>query len=1030
MKPVLRLSRFGIPLALACALAVLLGSCQAGQAPGLSSALTAPGPSTTGVTPAATAGGPFLLPSPRKVQSRRHGTKSASSILARDGNDCVAGLSQNTSASGSDLVLGPHWENSHSPFSTVSYAVYSFDLTARSGQLALHTFWNRAPKNYSLMWVGMSNWKLDRWDWYSGAPGGSPALPNDAFDTYCQPETGELYVAVVLLGQGAGLLSQVWLTCSLRGDWWMYGREPGRGAWSPSLGPDYPLLLWRRQVGYDDTFEHPAFSPVYDSSGTLYAGAQGPDVEQRQLLAIEPDGTTKWTFVGKMKYSGDIPPVTGGIYVPAIDADGSIYWSADNCPLYSINAAGVMKWDFYGHYSIGSHPVIAPNGRIYVIGGDSETNPVYYLYAVNADGTQALEQSLGTGPIGTPVVAADGRLYVTVGTRLNSYSSAGRLNWEFETGGEYQPSAPTVSLDGRIFLASDSIPAVFYALDRDGSVAWSYPLPEASPFGAAEGPDGCVYVGDAGGLLYAFDAGGALRWTHRISLWNAVHKPAVDAAGVVYAASSDAQLYALNPDGSLKWTYYAQLPLVDGPVVGEDGVLYVMDINAQLYAIGSSAAQDRHTISGYVRDETDAGLAGVQVSITGAPTVWTDANGYYSISNVTDGAYLVSPTLDGYTFDPTFQLAEIDGDDVILPDFIGSTAEIPEWPMWGRDGGHTRRSPHLGPDTPVLKWAAYIAEGITGSVMLGGDGAVYVQGSMGRLVALNPDGSQRWDFNMRHATEASPAIGADGTIFTNNGGSLLFAISPGGVVKWSVETSSPVEGSPIPTPDGLVLQCSDDKLLALTMDGALSWYIGSNSADNSSQTPAFDADGVIYCFLGGSGLMALWPDGSVKWGGPSGFRYRLGYTAPAVGDDGTIYMGSGRTMSAYYPDGTKKWSYNADSDLYSSPAIAADGSIYFGSTGIPFQTAGWLIALNADGTLKWEQPHENSLDSSPAVDGAGTVYVGYWLGGLMAFNPDGTLKWSYDTGCTVHSSPAIGADGTVYVGAANGWVYALGPGTP
>lgn len=1032
MQPGKRISRYWVPLAMGWVLAALAGSCQANPAPGLNQAPTAPAPAQAVVTPAVSSpGGPFPLPRPSAVQARLHSAKSASSILTRTASDYVHGLSQHAASSGTDLILSPSWADSHSPFSSVSYAVYRFDLRARSGQLALHTLWSREPKDFGMLWLGLSNWQLDCWDWHSGLPTGSPQLATDALARYCQPQTYELYVAVVLLGEGAGLLSQVWLTCSLQGDWWMYGREPGRGAWSPFLGPDYPLLLWRRQVGYDDNFEHPACTPVYDSNGTLYTGANGPNVEQRQLLAIQPDGTEKWTFVGTISYSGLYPPAASPFYVPAVAADGSIYWCADYCPLYAINQDGVMKWSFSGRYAICSHPVIGINDIVYVIGVDSETDPQYYLYAVNSDGTQCLELQLGAGPVGTPAIAGDGTLYIVSGTRLLCFSRAGKLKWEFETGGVLQASDPTLSLDGRIFVSSDSNPGLFYVLNPDGKVAWSYTLPGASPYGAATGPGGSVYVGDASGMLYAFNSAGELRWTYRISLWSAVLKPAVDAAGVVYAASSDTRLYAINPDGSLKWWYTAPLPLVNGPVIGEDGVLYVVDANAQLYAIGTSAPQDRHTISGYVRNESGAGLGGVLVSITGVPSVVTAGNGFYSIPNVTAGAYLVSPTKDDYKFEPIFYLAEVDGEDVQLPDFIGSVASKPEWPMWGRDPGHTRRSPHLGPDTPELKWQGWVGESVTSGIMVGSDGAVYAQGEHGRLVAFNPDGTLHWDFSMCHDTESSPCIGPDSAIYTNNGGSLLYAISPGGVIKWTIETSSRTGGSPVPTPDGLVLQCSDDKLLALDMDGTLSWYAPAYGIADTIQAPAIDSGGVIYFYDGSGNLTALWPDGSQKWSSPIGSKYRRGNTSPVVGDDGTIYFGLGQTMYAFNPDGTEKWSFvTYESDLHSSPAIAADGSIYFGSTGKPFAYCGWLIALNADGTLKWEHRFEGSLDASPAVDAAGTVYAGYWQDTLKAINPDGTLKWAYDTGCAVTSSPAIGADGTVYVGGADGRVYAIGPGTP
>lgn len=987
-----------------------------------------PGDEVAGASPAlpgATAqpsgkpAGPFAIATPGEIYTKLRGEKHSSSILARDASDFAPGFSQRVSLSTPKAIYSPAWDSSYSPFNTVSYAIYRFDLTARTGQLTIHLLWDMAPKDFKMLWIGASNWQTGLWDWHAGPPGGMIQLADDGMSIYKHPATSEMYVAVVLLGQVSSLLQKVWLTCSLRGDWWMYGRNQSHSAGSPLTGPEYPLLLWQQQVGYGDNFEHPAFAPVYDSEGTLYVGANGPNAIEQQLLAINPDGTYKWQFIG------DVLTEDGGFFVPAIDDDGTVYWSVYYGPLYAINHAGEMEWKFSGRYSMFSHPVIGQNGVVYVIGSDGIENATYYLFAVNAVGDQLLEVRLGSGPVEAPVLAENGSLYVTCGTKLLAFTPAGKLEWEFDTGSTLKNSPPSVGPDGRIYLTNDSDPAVFYALNPDGWVEWSYTLPGASSYSASVGLDGMVFVGDSGGLLYAFNSDGQLNWTYRLSLWHAALQPSVDAAGTVYAGSTDGRLYALNADGSLKWRYTAQRPLIDGPAIGEDGTLYFMDNNARLYAVGSSSEETLYTISGYVVDQADAGMAGVAVTVSGVEPVLTDASGYYSVPGLSDGEYLVSPSREDFSFSPVFQLATIEGADLELPSFVGSPAGVPEWPMWGRDGAHTRRSPHTGPDTPVLAWEAYIGQGIPGSPIIGADGALYVQGELGKLVAFNADGSQRWEYNMDHYTEASPALGPDGTIFTNNGGTLMYAVSPGGGLRWTLEAPSVVEGSPIPTSDGLVLQNCVDRLLAVALDGTLSWSVEAYNEQDTGQSPAIAADGTIY-YNGG----ALWPDGTPK-GPPSkgGSFYKYGATSIAVADDGTVYHGSGRSMSAGNPDGSNKWSYNVGGNLYSSPAIDALGGIYFGTLGVPYESPGWLVALNADGTLKWETPRETSIDSSPAIDAAGIVYVGLLTGEIRAYNPDGSVKWSYDTGAPVSSSPAIGADGTIYCGGARGWLYALGPGT-
>ena len=56
------------------------------------------------------------------------------------------------------------------------------------------------------------------------------------------------------------------------------------------------------------------------------------------------------------------------------------------------------------------------------------------------------------------------------------------------------------------------------------------------------------------------------------------------------------------------------------------------------------------------------------------------------------------------------------------------------------------------------------------------------------------------------------------------------------------------------------------------------------------------------------------------------------HSSPAIGSDGTLYVGSGdNKLYALNPKGTKKWEFATGSWIYSSPAIGSDGTIYVGS---------------------------------------------------------------------------------------------------
>jgi hypothetical protein len=109
--------------------------------------------------------------------------------------------------------------------------------------------------------------------------------------------------------------------------------------------------------------------------------------------------------------------------------------------------------------------------------------------------------------------------------------------------------------------------------------------------------------------------------------------------------------------------------------------------------------------------------------------------------------------------------------------------------------------------------------------------------------------------------------------------------------------------------------------------------------------------------------------------------------------------------------------------VYSSPAIGADGTAYVGSG------EGKVYALDgATGAKRWEFTTGSWVHSSPAIGADGTVYVGSGGGDNKVYALDGATgakRWEFTTGYWVYSSPAIGADGTVYVGSYDNKVYAI-----
>ena len=240
-----------------------------------------------------------------------------------------------------------------------------------------------------------------------------------------------------------------------------------------------------------------------------------------------------------------------------------------------------------------------------------------------------------------------------------------------------------------------------------------------------------------------------------------------------------------------------------------------------------------------------------------------------------------------------------------------------------------------------------------------------------------------------------------------------------GTLKWRYRTGNYsfdfIHSSPAVDDDGTIYFIStDDYLYALNSDGSLKWRTETDISAYPS--PAIGGDGTIY--IGdGSRLMAVDQNGAIKWQYDDYWQFHpYEKSSPAISSDGTIYVGSlDDHLYAVNNNGTLKWRYDCAGDVVSAPAIDSDGTIYVGTTNA------WFYALHSNGTLKWGYNVGDSIVSSPAINNSdGTIYFGSMDHYLYALNSDGSLKWQYDTGSYIKSSPAIDSDGTIYIASYSG----------
>ena len=239
--------------------------------------------------------------------------------------------------------------------------------------------------------------------------------------------------------------------------------------------------------------------------------------------------------------------------------------------------------------------------------------------------------------------------------------------------------------------------------------------------------------------------------------------------------------------------------------------------------------------------------------------------------------------------------------------------------------------------------------------------------------------------------------------------------------SWSVPDTYQVRAQARDTGDATSGWSDPRDILIRPADTMRIWryQIKEGLTSSNYSSPAIGPDGTIYVGSQDDYLYAVNSNGTLKWRLQTGGVVR---SSPAIGPDGTIYVGSyDNRLYAINPSGTVKWYYITGSNIPSSPAIAADGTIIFGSSDKK------IYALNPDSTLKWSYTTSGEIYSSPTIAPDGTVYCGSNDDYLYALTADGVLKWRYPTSRDIQGSPAIAADGTIYFGSLNGILYALNP---
>jgi outer membrane protein assembly factor BamB len=351
------------------------------------------------------------------------------------------------------------------------------------------------------------------------------------------------------------------------GQWPMFMYGPMRRGRTTIVGAQSPTVAWR--ISAETNYG----GPVIGRDGTIYQGTFAG-----QLLALNPDGTTKWVVT--------VPYIVET--TPAILLDGRIAFVAGG-GLYVVNPDGSPSWRFHtGGAFNEAAPAIGSDGTIYTAGNQ-------VLYALHPDGSLRWSYDAGHGITGPPAIAADGTVYFPA-PYLFALDPNGSLLWRSDIpalGG-----SPSLGSTGTIYVNSTNIPTV-YAFNPDGTLAWSYSVGSCCsqdvPSSPAIGLDGTVYVGETalgGAVVLALYPNGTLKWQVSIGAYHT--GMSIGGDGTIYFGATTygyfknvASVFALNRDGTLKWEYddpgggYVRTP----PAIGSGQRIYAGSISG-FFAIG------------------------------------------------------------------------------------------------------------------------------------------------------------------------------------------------------------------------------------------------------------------------------------------------------------------------------------------------------------------------------------------------------------------------------------------------------------
>ena len=317
--------------------------------------------------------------------------------------------------------------------------------------------------------------------------------------------------------------------------------------------------------------------------------------------------------------------------------------------------------------------------------------------------------------------------------------------------------------------------------DNPGIEKWRFKADGWIMGGPSIGSNGTIYFGTVRDSIYALYPNGTLKWKYETN-GDITSTPAIDEDGTIYVGSWDDYLYAIYPNGTLKWKFNAGGNILDSLVIADDGAIYFGTTNHGIYALNPDGTEKWNYPTG---------------DIFSTPAIGDDGTVYVGSNDGSFHALYPNGTLKW----------QVRTGNVIR----GSPTIADDGTIYIEGGGKMFA---LYPNNGTKKWE--VSVGMTNlGPSLGEDGTLYFGTSTYRFYAINPNGTIKWKYDPGEYSAlwcSSAAISADGTIYfgtnvdypSSDAGDII-ALNPDGTERWRKRIANVcVESSPCIGEDGTV----------------------------------------------------------------------------------------------------------------------------------------------------------------------------------------------------------------------------------